>query len=822
VTVHRRALEAGWTVVAAAGPGREVLGERSVPATVPGVVHLDLLAAGLIPDPYLDGNESALAWIGRTDWTYRTTFRCEGAGDADRADRADHADHVDLVADGLDTVARVELDGVLVGTARNMHRTHRFDVTRLLQAGDHELTVAFRAPRDAAEEAEAELGPRPHVNPHPYNALRKNASSFGWDWGPDLATSGIWRSIALESWSTARLAGVRPLVDVRADGAGVLDVHADVESRGRGDLRLRVRVAGRTTTVRAGDVARLEVPDVDRWWPVGYGDQPRYDVVVELLDGETVLDGRSARVGFRTVALDTEPDEHGTSFALRVNGVRVLVRGFDWIPDDALLPAVDRSRYAQRLRQARDAGANLLRVWGGGIHETEDFYGLCDELGLLVWQDFLFACAAYAEEEPLAGEVRAEAAEAVTRLSAHPSLVLWCGGNECLWGHEDWGWKGPLAGRSWGYGYWTAELPALVARLDATRPYVPNSPYSPDPGAHPNDPSHGPVHIWDVWNERDYTGYLSYRPRFVSEFGFQGPPTWSTLTRAVHDDPLTPDSPGMLAHQKAEDGNGKLARGLAGHLPEPAAFADWHWATQLNQARALATGIEHFRASAPACTGVVVWQLNDCWPVTSWAVVDGDGRLKPAWYAVRRAFRDRLAVVRSAGDALELAALADSAESWQATLRVERTGFDGAVLAAVDVPLELEPRGTLAVPLPPAVAVPADPRAELIVVRDGGRAVAHHWFAEDVDAALPAPAADVTAERTADGYRVSVAARTLLKDLALLVDRLDPAAVVDDMLVTLLPGESATLHLRTDRELPVSAFTAPGVLRCANDLVRGS
>jgi len=463
----RQELHAGWSVVAAGGEGAGRVDGGALPASVPGCVHLDLLAAGVVPDPYLDENEAALAWVGRTDWTYRTTFAWEPGEDGRR---------VDLVAEGLDTVARLELNGVLVAQTRDMHRTFRVDVTSLLRPGGNLLTVAFRAPLDAAEEASAALGPRPHVNAHPYNALRKIASSYGWDWGPDLPTSGVWRPIRVESWSVARLAGVRPLVDVRPDGTGVLEVHADAETLGAADLRLRVAVAGRTTTMPfttdgegpgAAAVARLEVPGVQRWWPVGYGSQHRYDVRVELVDGDTVLEARDLRVGFRTVELESAPDEHGTSFALRVNGTRVLVRGFNWIPDDVFLPRVDRARYERRLEQGRDAGANLVRVWGGGIYESEDFYDVCDELGLLVWQDFLFACAAYAEEEPMAGEVRAEAAEAVTRLSAHPSLVLWCGGNECLWGHEDWGWQEPLAGRTWGAGYYLHDLPRLVA---AARP----------------------------------------------------------------------------------------------------------------------------------------------------------------------------------------------------------------------------------------------------------------------------------------------------------------------------------------------------------------
>ena len=807
----RRELHQGWTVEAAGGEGMGRLDGPAL-AAVPGCVHLDLLAAGLVPDPYLDQNEAAAAWVGRTDWTYTTTFDWHPSNGA----------RVDLVAEGLDTVAQVSLNGAVLGATRNMHRTYRFDVTGTVLPGQNRLTIAFRAPLDAAEAASAELGRRPHVNAHPYNALRKNASSFGWDWGPDLPTSGIWRPIALEEWSVARLASVRPLVDVRPDLTGVLQVHAGVERTSSADLVLRASVAGRVTSVAvpAGEpaaVATIEVPDAPLWWPRGYGAQPLAEVLVELLDGDVVLDSHRTRVGFRTVAVESGPDEHGTSFALRVNGTRVLVRGFNWIPDDAFPSRVDRARVERSVRQAFDSNANLLRVCGGGIYESDDFYDLCDELGLLVWQDFLFACAAYPQEEPLAGEVRAEAAEAIARLSPHPSLALWCGGNECLWGHADWGWEAPLAGLTWGLGYYTQTLPGLVAELDPGRPYIPGSPFSPVAGMHPNDPSHGPMHIWDVWNERDYTGYLSYTPRFVAEFGFQGPPSWATLTRAVHDEPLAPDSPGMLAHQKADDGNGKLARGLRGHLPDPAGMDDWHWATQLNQSRALATGIEHFRALAPICSGAVVWQLNDCWPVSSWAVVDGDGRLKPAWYAVRRAFRDRLAMIRQGTAGLELVALADSAQPWHADVLVERVSFEGARLAGAVVRLELDARSSVTVPLPADVATPGDPKRELLVARVDGE-TSFWWFAEDLDVAMPAPQCSVSAVRTEGGYDVTITARTLVKDLALLVDRLDPAAEVDDMLVTLLPGESVHLRVSCQRDLPTGAFAAAPVLRCANDL----
>jgi beta-mannosidase len=812
----RTELHDGWSVAASGGDGLARLGAGVIPAAVPGCVHLDLLASGLIPDPYLGENEADVAWVGRTDWTYSTTFHHVAEG----------SERTDLVLDGLDTVAIVKLNGVVVARTRNMHRSFRVDVSDGLREGDNVLDIVFSAPITEAEAAADRLGARPHVNRHPYNALRKNASSFGWDWGPDLPSSGIWRPIALEAWRTARIASVRPLAGVAADGSGILDLEVEVEVAGAAGVELSVsaRVAGRSTVAtlhsdEAHASLRVVVPDVDAWWPRGYGNQPLYDVAVELFDGESRLDGRTQRVGFRTVAVATNPDEAGTSFELLVNGRTVLVRGYNWIPDDAFPSSVGRSRVESSIRQAFDSHANLLRVWGGGIYESDDFYDVCDELGILVWQDFLFACAAYPEEPELRDEVEAEAREAVVRLSAHPSLALWCGGNECLWGHEDWDWKEPLAGASWGLGYYSSLLPSLVAELDPSRPYIPGSPYSPTPGKHPNDPAHGPMHIWDVWNSRDYTAYLEYEPRFVSEFGFQGPPTWSTLTRALDEASLHRDSSAWLAHQKAEDGDGKLDRGMSGHLSHQDSFEDWHWATSLNQARAVAAGVEHFRSLAPHCAGAVVWQLNDCWPVTSWSAVDGDGRRKPLWYALRRSFSDRILVLEPLDGAVVLGVVNDSAEPWTPSVRVSRVAYDGRTLVTETLTVEVPARCASRVVLPASLALAGEPDQEVLLAEVGPlRSV--RPFVEDVDSRLEPPSLDVRAVPVDGGWEVTVTTDVLVRDLSLLVDRLDPSAVVDDMLVTLLPGETATFFVSLPEgvELEEADFADPRVLRSANDL----
>jgi beta-mannosidase len=808
-------LRSGWTVTAVGGAVPPGLAGVQLAAAVPGSVHLDLMAAGVIPDPYLDENELEVAWIGRVDWRYETSIDWDGGGE-----------EVDLVALGLDTVATIELNGVVIARTSNMHRSYRFAVRDKLRVGPNVLAITFVAGLTAAEQASVALGPRPHVNAHPFNALRKMACNFGWDWGPDLVTAGIWRPLFLETWHDARIDTVRPLVEL--DGtAGLLHAHIDVQRSADYDcaLQLDVRVGGSwASRTLAPDetsaVVDVAVSDVDVWWPHGYGEQPLYPVTVTLSGDSGTLATWDGRVGFRGIRLDTSVDEHGTAFAFSVNGVPVFARGVNWIPDDIFPSRITRERYAERLVQARDANVNFVRVWGGGIYESEDFYNACDELGLLVWQDFLFVCAAYAEEEPLHGEVIAEAREAVTRLSAHPSLALWNGNNENIWGHEDWGWKEHLGDRTWGWGYYTDVLPSIVAELDPTRSYSPGTPYSFTVGLPPNDSTHGTMHIWDVWNELDYTDYRRYVPRFVAEFGFQAPPTWATLTGAVHDDPLTADSPGVLLHQKADDGNGKLARGLETHFPQPGSVDDWHWATSLNQARGVALGIEHFRSWSPVCMGTVVWQLNDIWPAISWAAIDSAGRRKPLWYALRRSFGDRLLTVQPRDGGLTLIAVNDSGQAWHEQVTLTRYTTKGEVISSAVVALDVASRCTFALPIAAELAAAAGKAGELLLAEAGAHRAWWH-SCEDVDAGLPAPDLAATVEQLPGGYRLTVTARAFVRDLAVLADRLSSDASVDDMLVTLLPGESVVFTITTSAQLSLEQMTDPLVLRSANQLVAG-
>lgn len=811
--IEKTELHTGW-ILSCNDTARPGLPE-TIPATVPGCVHTDLLAARLIPDPYLDVNEITNDWIGRCEWVYRLNF--DAASETGKMQ--------ELVFDGLDTIATVRLNGEEIGRTFNQHRTYRFDVSSRLEAGANELTVTFHSVYAYGAEMEKRYGYRPNNYPGPGNLMRKMACNFGWDWGPTLVTAGIWKPVRLESWDRAHLAETRVSATL-AGSDGVVTINAKIaaEQDGQG-CSIVAQIGGVSRTVEVGTSGeasfQVTVPSPQIWWPHHLGGQPLYPLSIELRgnDGH-VLDSYSKEIGFRSVRLDTAPDEHGSAFTFVVNDVPLFACGANWIPDDCFPSRVTAERYAARIDEAKAANINLLRVWGGGIFERDEFYEACDRAGMMVWQDFLFACASYPEEEPLRSEVEAEVRDNVVRLMPHASLIVWNGNNENIWGFDEWGWRPIIKdGVSWGLGYYLDVLPKLCAELDPDRPYYPGSPYSGTMEIEPNDDRHGCKHIWDVWNDVGWEVYRNYIPRFCSEFGWQAPPNWATLEESVHDAPLTPQSHGVFHHQKATQGNEKLIRGLAGHLPVPETMDDWHFATQLNQARAIRFAIEHMRSHRAICKGAIVWQFNDCWPVTSWAALDSAGRRKPLWYAMQQAFDPRLLTIQPRGDKLAAVAVNERTLFWRSKISGKRLRLDGTVLAEFEFWRLLCDRfEAKEFELADDIATPDNAANEVVVVQMLDKR-AFHYFVEDIDLKLPKPEMKVLVSATADGVDVTVTAGAFLKDLCLMADRLDPSAVVDSMLITLLPGESHTFSIRTKRTFKAEDITQGVVLRCANDLL---
>ena len=814
-----------------------------VPARAPGNAHDALVAAGLVEDPYRNDGTAAAAWIGESDWVYRT--RIGLPADPAGADAA--ALRHELVLTRVETVARVLVDGVVVAELASANRTHRIDVGPHLRPGGSDLAIEIDSAARAMDAAEAADpgGQLPYDWEHQYNRLRVTACSAGWDWAPPMITAGIGRA-ELVSWRGARLR-TRTRTEVAEDlreGTLVVEVALDAatgDGAASGSVEVRLGELTWRADVEGSATLRLpvELTDADLWWPRGYGRATLHDVGVTLVGSPQLHAGR---VGFRHAHLDTTPDEHGRACTVVVNGRPVFARGANWIPDDQLAARVTPERYRERVAQAVEANMTMLRVWGGGRYEDDLFYDLADEGGLLVWQDFAFACAAYPEEEPLRSEVVAEATEQVRRLAAHPSVVVWNGGNECLLGWEDWGWQARVAGRTWGDGYYHHLLPAIVAEHAPGVPYVPSSPFSSGPDVAANVDGDGSTHLWDQWNLRDHSTYRDQVPRFAAELGYQAPATWATLAGAIDAWPVAPTSAAMATRQRQPTGMRSLLGRLAGNVPDPAALEadldDWLWATQLLQADAMRTAAEHLRGHWPRSAGMLVWQMNDAWPGISWSIVDHGGRRKPVWYALRTAFAPRALSIQPREGAPHVVLVNDTDDAWSTEVLVRRVHVHEGEVERVVLPASVAARGVAWLPVPPAVALPRRRREEILVADlseadDAAPSGPPHPSPRRATAPLCRPdgvawpdaasGASVDVEPVDGGWLVRVRARVVLADVAVLADRVVPEAVADDMLRTVLPGETLELLVTASSgsasgTVDSGALGRAPVLRTRNDL----
>jgi beta-mannosidase len=545
------------------------------------------------------------------------------------------------------------------------------------------------------------------------------------------------------------------------------------------------------------------LPEAKIWHPRGRGAQPLYLVTVELRDQNgDLVDSSTKRIGFRSVELDASPiDGERHIFAIVVNGERLWIRGANWIPDDPFLNRVTADRYRQRIRDMLEVNINGIRVWGGGIYESEDFYNFCDEEGIVVWQDFLFACAAYPETEEMFDEVALEVDENVRRLSAHPSLVIYCGGNECLEGFQYWGWKEPLAGRPWGESFYRKTIPNTLSAIDQTRPYIPGSPFS----THSEDVrsfSSGTNHIWDVWNERGYERYEEYSPAFAAEFGFNGPGSWASLTTAIGKDNLDSRDPDLAVHQKAFDGMSKVAAGLSREFANPPVSGiSWYFAAALSQARAVEIGLKHFRSLYETCSGTILWQFNDMWPVISWAVLDYTGFRKLAWHAMKAAYRPRTICVGRVDQGAQLTILNDTNEIWNCTVDVDLLDAAGTSIGSRAIKLSIPAYGVSRTPLVDQFPVIADGEYEgFILARTTDFSAGRRTTLKPAQRA-PKHDCDIKCDWQGLNLEVSVTAKSYLHELSVLPEVVGFGTNSDTQLVYLLPGQTHTFKISGPRDV---------------------
>ena len=663
-----------------------------IKAKVPGVVHLDLLENGLIPDPFYGLNEDEVRWIEEMEWWYRREF--------DLPEDIVNMDAVEIHFMGLDTFATIWLNGVKVGETDNMFIPWVFDVKKLVKPGRNVLVVKFAPPTKTLEEIEAKKGKMRAAFYPPRVYGRKAQYSFGWDWGPRLPTSGIWRSVKLIAYNTARLGHIAALplsvseesadVQVEAEIYAVKEISAKVTfelsyGEERYEKSVQLRLEPGCNEIRAD----IKVLRPKLWWPHGYGPQNLYQFKVRLEGEGELLDEKSTRIGIRSVELVQEPDEEGKSFIFKVNGVPIFCKGANWIPADSFLPRVTKERYEALLNMAIEANMNMLRIWGGGIYEDDIFYDLCDEKGIMIWHDFMFACGEYPEEGWFIENVKREVEEVVKRLRNHPSIVLWCGDNENEWGAKG-GWWGPR-GRILSHRI----IPDICARLDPTRPYWPSSPYG---GDDPNSPHEGDRHSWNVWSFwRDYKEYLNDTGRFISEFGFQGPPDMRTIEAFTAPEDRWPQSKVMEHHNKMVEGTERLFRFLAAHYRVTCEFGEFVHLAQVNQGEALKAGIEHWRRRKFRTSGCLIWQINDCWPVISWSLIDYYLRPKAAYYFVKRAFSPLLVSLAREGDGIAVYVVNDELEEKKGKLEFLVQSVDGEILHKEEMSIDIPANSSLRV-----------------------------------------------------------------------------------------------------------------------------
>jgi len=637
-------LDGAWRLQAVSSVPPGVLQGKTIPAQVPGEVVSDLLAAKRIADPFYRENEKDLQWIGETDWQYQRDFQLTG--------RLLQEDQVLLQCDGLDTLATIVLNGKPVATTDNMHRQYAWDVKPLLKAGRNRIEITFASVNAYTRQRYPEKPIRLRINQGTENAypgwVRKEACNFGWDWGPMLVTCGIWRSILLAGVSGGRLSHVQIRQEHTA-GQVTLAVGSQVE-RCTASAPLRVRtvlsydgqeVAAGETLVRGARLTqKLTVAEPRLWWPRGMGAQPLYDLQVLLLDDAgQVLDTLTRRVGLRTLRLDRQADAWGESFRFVANGVPFFAKGANWIPVDALPGRRPDAVYRRLLEDAAAVNMNMIRVWGGGVYENEIFYALCDELGLCVWQDFMFACMGYpAWDKPFLANAEAEARDNVLRLHHHACLALWCGNNELEQqgvgnGPRHMPWKDYKR-------LFDGVLPRVVKRYAPDTDYWPCSPHSPHGDrADYNNPACGDAHLWDVWHgKKPFEWYRTCGHRFNSEFGFQSFPEPRTVDTYTTKPDRNITTPVMEHHQRSGIGNTTIMQYMLDWFRLPTSFDMTLWTSQILQGMAIKYACEHWRRSMPRGMGTLYWQLNDVWPVASWASIDYHGRWKALHYMARNFF----------------------------------------------------------------------------------------------------------------------------------------------------------------------------------------
>ena len=792
-----------------------------LPATVPGCVHTDLMANGKIEDPFYRLNEHKLQWIDKVNWEYKTSFNIDP--DAIKRDR------IALDFKGLDTYADVFVNGTQVLSADNMFREWLVDVKPQVKEGANELRILFRSPiveglkkyddngyvipvsdNDQAVNGEVEGGKMVSV----YS--RKAGYHFGWDWGPRLVSSGLWRPVYLTVWDDARIENLQLKQNSVSEKEAMLTAVFEIEANADNDATITIQNDGnelaRTNIKLTKGVStypvdfKIENPKL--WWTNGLGEAHLYNIKGQLEIGKRITE-KSERIGIRTLELIRDKDANGISFYFKLNGVPVFMKGANYIPNDIFAARVTDEMYQKVIRTSKISNFNMLRIWGGGIYENDKLYDLCDENGILVWQDFMFACAMFPGDAAFLENVKQEAADNIKRMRNHPSIALWCGNNEILSAWLGWGWKQKeeAKGKENAAKIWKSYtdifhhiLPEAVAAYDPGRSYWDSSPCAGMGNI--SDMNNGDDHYWGVWWGKDpFKMYATHIARFMSEYGFQSFPELKTVKQYATPEDYDIYSDVMKSHQRSSIGNGTIEYYMLQDYKKPKDFESFLYVNHVLQAEGIKFALEGHRRAAPFCMGSLVWQINDCWPVASWSSTDYYQRWKALQYFAKKGFEPVLVSPYTNKDSLKVDIINDKLTEIKAQLVARVIDFDGKEIwketKEVTVPTNSSNSyfGIKTAEFLKNVQTNKQLLVVELIENDAVISTNMLYFKPIKDVLLPKPEVKFEINAAQDGFEITLTTDKLAKNLYMTVG--DEEGFFSDNYFDLIPGQSVKVNLGT-------------------------
>ncbi len=768
-------------------------------ATVPGNVHSDLLSHNLIEDPFIGDNEKNVQWVSETDWEYKTTFSLD--------EKTLQKKNIEFNFESIDTYASVYLNDSLILKANNAFREWNVDVKSLLKS-NNELRLVFE---QTSKYEEAEKAKLPYELPEGNRIFTRKAQfQYGWDWGPKLNTSGIWRPIELVTWNDFKIEDVFVNQVSLNDSISELNLVLISDSVIDSEYDIDVYIDDyrwyefRDYFLYGNDTLNIEIEKPKRWWPHNIGEPYLYKIKVVVRDNKNVLDSILVKKGLRTIELVTEKDSIGESFYFKDNDVPVYAKGANYIPQNSMQNKVTDTHYEKVLSDVVEANMNMLRVWGGGIYENDTFYDLCDEKGILVWQDFMFACAMYPGDKDFLENVKQEVVDNVKRLRNHTSIALWCGNNENSEGWRRWGWQ---ANRSeeekeeiWGnyLKVFDSILPNTVAQLTNTDYWQTSPKYGRGNSKYKTE---GDAHDWWIWHDGYPFEHLEENvPRFMSEFGFQSFPSYETIRYINQNDSIEITSDGFKNHQKHSRGFQIIEDYMKRDFPVPNVYTersrsaeDYVYMSQLLQAYGITKGIEAQRRSKPYNMGTLNWQLNDCWPAISWSSIDYFGNWKALHYKTKKAFKDVLISSHVENDTLKTWIVNDNLKSENGTLSMQLLDFDGKVLWKKSKQIDVASNSSK-VQFEIDLSAIQFNKNETILVSKFKDETSNFYFVKPKDLKLNQDEIQKKITQTKDGFNIELSSTTLQKDVFLFAK---VKGHFSDNFFDILPNESLIIHFKT-------------------------